>query len=234
MRRRRSGPGARAARCGGSASVRPTIMCARPSRVAPATGVRPDDLAVAQHHDFVADLDSTSPSLCEMKMIARPSALSRRITPIRPSIFGRGEDRGRLVEHEQIGAAHQRLHDLDALALTERQILDDAAGIEPEPVACGSAAVMRSATPLRSSQNPAVAERQHDVVGDRHGVHQREVLVDHADAGARAPRAASRRQFGVLEDDRARHPAAPCRTGSSSACSCPSRSRRGDRRSTRP
>ena len=60
--------------------------------------------------------------------------------------LGRRQHRGRLVEHENLGAAHQRLQDLDPLLQADRQFADDGVGIDFETVfapelrraACGS------------------------------------------------------------------------------------------------
>ena len=60
--------------------------------------------------------------------------------------LGGRQHRGRLVEHEDLGAAHQRLQDLDALLQADRQFADDGVGIDNEAVfapefaraACGS------------------------------------------------------------------------------------------------
>ena len=97
--------------------------------------------------------------------------------------------------------AHQGLHDLDALAHPEWQVLNDAVGIEPQPVTLAQPRDARRHT-LAIEPETAVAERQHDVVGHRHGIHQREMLMDHADAGAQRFARRAGRQFGVAEDDR--------------------------------
>ena len=48
--------------------------------------------------------------------------------------LGRRQHRGRLVEHQDFRAAHQRLEDLDALLQADRQFADDRVGIDLEPV----------------------------------------------------------------------------------------------------
>ena len=48
--------------------------------------------------------------------------------------FGRRQHRSRLVEHQDLGAAHQRLQDLDPLLQADRQFADDRVGIDFEAV----------------------------------------------------------------------------------------------------
>ncbi len=44
--------------------------------------------------------------------------------------LGRRQHGGRLVEHEDLGPAHQRLQDLDALLQPDRELADDGVGID--------------------------------------------------------------------------------------------------------
>jgi hypothetical protein len=89
------------------------------------------------------------------------------------------EYRRRLVQDEDLHAAVQRLEDLDALLLADRQLLHDRPGIHAEPVRVrelGDALLRRDdVEPL-----PALLA-QDDVLGDGERVHQDEVLVDHPD-----------------------------------------------------
>ena len=48
--------------------------------------------------------------------------------------FGRRQHRRRLVEHQDLGAADQRLEDLDSLLEANRQFADDGVGIDHEAV----------------------------------------------------------------------------------------------------
>ena len=48
--------------------------------------------------------------------------------------LGRRQHRRRLVKHEDLGAAHQRLQDLDALLQADRQFADNGVGIDHEAV----------------------------------------------------------------------------------------------------
>ena len=94
----------------------------------------------------------------------------------------RREDGRGLIENQQLRVPIQRLQQLDALLLANRQRLDDRAWIDGKFELVGQFAdargrlgqVEREATPR------LVAE--HDVLRHRHRVHQHEMLMDHADA----------------------------------------------------
>ena len=75
----------------------------------------------------------------------------------------RRQDGGRLVEDQQLWILHERAHDLDALALADRQLPDFAIGI--------AAAARRRARSLRASPTMAAndsvdAQAERDVLGD--------------------------------------------------------------------
>ena len=99
--------------------------------------------------------------------------------------LGRRQHRGRLVEHEDLGAAHQRLQDLDPLLQADRQFADDGVGIDFEAVfapelrraACGSLPA-----PSASSGPPSAPSITFS--STLNGCHQHEMLEDHADAVA--------------------------------------------------
>ena len=80
-----------------------------------------DQLAGAQHRDAVARPRSTSSSLWLMKTIDRPCATSLPQRGEQRLALLRRQHRGRLVEDQDAGAAVERLQDLDALALADRQ-----------------------------------------------------------------------------------------------------------------
>ncbi len=97
--------------------------------------------------------------------------------------FLRRQHRGRLVENQQLRILHQRAHDLDALALADRQPPDLALRIERQAV------VARDLREPRRHVGKAffAVEAERDVLGDRQIVEQREMLEHHADAKRRAP-----------------------------------------------
>ena len=97
---------------------------------------------------------------------------------------------GRLVEDQDVGAAVERLQDLDPLLLADRDVLDPRGRVDREPVALRDLA-HALARALEVEEDAAVRRlgREHDVLGDRHHRDQHEVLVHHPDAGVdRLPR----------------------------------------------
>ena len=96
-------------------------------------------------------------------------------------LLGREDGRG-LVEDEDASPVEQHLHDLDALLLADRQLPDPGAGLDAQ------ADVRRETRdlglgPLEVEAKSWPVEAEEDVLG--HGLRrdQREMLVDHADAG---------------------------------------------------
>ena len=71
------------------------------------------------------------------------------------------------------------------------------------------------------------------ILGDGQVLAERELLVHHAHAGASASRGLSKRTSLAVDEQRARRRARRCRRGSFRACSCPRRSRRRARDTTR-
>ena len=125
--------------CAGALSTRrstsrPTISRARPSSVAPAAGSVSIFLprrstvirsAISVHLvQLVADEDDRLPLLGQA-----PDDREQLLRLLR------GQHGGRLVEHEDVGAAVERLQDLDALLLADRDVLDDRARVDCEPEA---------------------------------------------------------------------------------------------------
>jgi hypothetical protein len=95
----------------------------------------------------------------------------------------RGEHRGRLVEHEHTGVAIERLQDLHALLLADRDVLDLRVRVHSQPVALGQ--FLDPAGALAHVEHPAAAAwllAEHDVLGHGHHRDEHEVLVHHADA----------------------------------------------------
>ena len=98
--------------------------------------------------------------------------------------LGRRQHRGRLVKHEDLGAAHQRLQDLDSLLQADRQFADDGVGIDHEAVfAPEFAKPLADRARALGEQRPALGAEHHVFEhGERR--HQHEVLMHHADAVA--------------------------------------------------
>jgi hypothetical protein len=96
-----------------------------------------------------------------------------------------GEHGRRLVEDQHVGVAVQRLQDLHALTDAHREVTDDGVWVDVETVLLGQL-VHLATGPFPVDDEPAQSSRlvpQGDVLGDGHRVHEREVLVDHPDAG---------------------------------------------------
>ena len=145
-------------------------------------GQRLDLLAAAQHGDPVRDLGDLVQLVADEddRLSLLGQALDDREQLVR---LLRGQHRGRLVEHEDVGAAVERLQDLDALLLADRDVPHDRARVdgEPEPRRDLAHALLRRRV---VEQDPVVhgLGREHDVLGDRHHRDQHEVLVHHPDA----------------------------------------------------
>ena len=126
----------------------------------------------------------TSCSLCEMKMIVRPSAAIARNVSNSTVRLLRCEHRGRLVEDQHPRVPIEGLEDLDPLLLADRELPDPGAWIDGEPVArpeLGHSLLDHAGMEAeRAPDVPMVAED--DVLRDRERLHQPEVLVHHADA----------------------------------------------------
>ena len=104
----------------------------------------------------------------------------------------RRQHRRRLVEDQELGILHQRAHDLDALALADRQPPDLALGIERQAV--NPRGFLK---PLRDGgERFSRRQAERDILGDRQVLEQREMLEHHADAErARLGRTGSARLF---------------------------------------
>ena len=96
----------------------------------------------------------------------------------------RGEHGGGLVEDEDVGVAVERLEDLDALLLADRDVLDAGARVDGQAVAVGD--LLHAPLRLPHVEDHTVACRllgEDDVLGHRHHRDEHEVLVHHADPG---------------------------------------------------
>ena len=106
-----------------SSTSRPTISRARLSSVAPSAGSV--SIFLPRRSTVIRSATSvTSFSLWLMKMIDLPcSVRPRMISNSSPRLLRR-QHRRRLVEHEDVGVAVERLQDLDPLLLPDRDVLD--------------------------------------------------------------------------------------------------------------
>ena len=96
--------------------------------------------------------------------------------------FLRCQRGGRLVEDQDVSAAVERLEDLDALLHADRDVLDFRVGVDGQAVALGDLHNIFPGGCHVQLDAPGRFGAQDDVLGDRKGLHQHKVLVDHADA----------------------------------------------------
>ncbi len=89
---------------------------------------------------IVSQTAIASRSLWVMKMIAAPC--SARLAHDLEQLVGLGgrEHGRRLVEDEDVGVAVQRLQDLDPLLRADREVLDQCARVDAQPVLLGELA----------------------------------------------------------------------------------------------
>ena len=95
----------------------------------------------------------------------------------------RGEHGRRLVQDDQAGAAVQRLDDLHALLLSDRELPDVGLRVHLQPVRLGQ---LRDAGGDLLEVQQRLARRtqpQRHILRHGQGRHEHEMLVDHADAG---------------------------------------------------
>ncbi len=155
-----------------------------------------DDAAVAQHGGGLAQ----AAHLVELvRDVEQRAALGAQAGQRRKQALDllRRQHRGRLVEHQQPRVLHQAAHDLDALALADRQPPDLAPRVERQPVGA-----REFGDPLGHRRHRhLVIDRQGDVLGDAEVVEQREMLEDDTDAErARRARVGQRDGLALPED----------------------------------
>ena len=115
--------------------------------------------------------------------------------------FGRREHRGRLVEHQDFGAAHERLQDFDALLQPDREFAHDRVGIDLERVFLGQMRELHAYRRRAAGEQRAALGAEHDVFEHAERRHQHEMLMHHADAVAdRLLRGADANGFAVDAD----------------------------------
>ena len=136
----------------------------------------------AHHRDRVAHVDHLV-ELVRDEHHRAPLVAQRAQHAPEVAHLGRGEHGGGLVEHEDAGAAEQRLDDLDALRLAHREVGHPPVGVHDEP---GLAAhPLDLAHRRRAVEEPARGglAAEHHVLGDRERGDEHEVLVHHPHAG---------------------------------------------------
>ena len=99
-----------------------------------------------------------------------------------PVGFLGGQHPGRFVQDQNAGAAEQGLQDLDPLLKSDRKIPDERVGIDLESVGGADLVHPRAGRLLAAGEQGAALAPEHHVLEHRHGRHQHEVLVHHADA----------------------------------------------------
>ena len=127
------------ARVSGEGSSAPTISSASWRAVVVFGSAVADGRAAADDRDRVGDL-------ADLVELVRDEedrqALARELGQVAEQLVDllRHEDRGRLVEDQDAGAAVEHLGDLDPLAVTDAEVLDEHVGVEAEAVAVGDLA----------------------------------------------------------------------------------------------
>jgi hypothetical protein len=134
----------------------------------------------------------------------RPSLVGHRAQGFEQRLrLLRGQHCGRLVENQDAGLAIERLEDLDALLLSDRELPDPCAGIDREPVALPEFphAPLDRTRPYAERTSLAAVIAEDDVFGDGERLDQPEVLVHHADSGVdRIARGGESRWLAVEPD----------------------------------
>ncbi len=95
----------------------------------------------------------------------------------------RRQHAGRLVEDQDLGAAIERLQDLDPLLQPDRQVVDQRVGIDRQPVGLREIGQRPARRREAVAQQRALLGAEHDVLQHAEIVDQHEVLVHHADPG---------------------------------------------------
>ena len=116
-----------------------------------------------------------------MKRIVRPCSVSERIGEQLDHFLWR-EHGGRLVQDEDARLAIERLQDLDALLLADGEPLDGALDIDRKAEALGERLHRLGGALAIQLQPGARLDAEHDVLGDREGGNEREMLEHHPDA----------------------------------------------------
>ena len=157
----------------------------RDERVAIQIGDRPnaDQLAVLEHRHAVGDREDLLQPVGDVDDADAVRAQTPGSVEQQLRLAARNH-RSRLVEHQKLRIAHQRLCDLDHLLIRDAQLLHQRAGVEmmAEPVErFAGASVHRGVVDQSEPRLRRVAEE--DVLRDRQLGEKNEFLVDHMDAG---------------------------------------------------
>ena len=143
-------PGCAAPRVTSSSTARPTISSARPPSVGACALQRRDLLAPTQDRDPVGDLEHLV-QLVRDQDDRRPPRDQRAQDGEELVDLLRRQHGGRLVEDQHARIAVERLEDLDALLLTDPDLLDDRVRLDREAVARGDRSRTRTRAAARSS-----------------------------------------------------------------------------------
>ena len=153
---------------------------ARLGRAGPRDGV--DLLAAAEDGDQIRDLEDL------LQLVAdEDDRLPLRLEALEDleelACLLRRQHGRRLVEDEDLRAAVERLQDLDALLLADRDVLDPRVRVDVELELVGELAhtALGGGSVEQHGARPGL-QREHDVLGHGHHRDEHEVLVDHADA----------------------------------------------------
>ncbi len=160
-----------------AAAHQPRQLALRQAAVIVALG---DDSAMTHDSDARRNLDDFAELVRDEddRHAARGHGAQR---PEKPIGLARGQRRGRFIEDQDAGAAHQRLGDLDPLLLADRQIGDHSVRVEVDvEVAPDGGKALDHRLSRQATVRPGAADQQ--VLGDRVALHEFEMLVDHADA----------------------------------------------------
>ena len=165
-----------------SSTRRPTISSASSSTLVSLVSRGRHHLAAAHDRDAVGDGHDLAQLVGDeddgLALVAQRAEDAEQVIGL-----VRRQHAGGLVEDQDVGAAVERLEDLDALLQADGQVADQRVGIDVEfvvaaPGACSSARALASAGPMQR----AALGAEHDVLQHGEGIDQHEVLVHHADA----------------------------------------------------
>ena len=159
-----------------------------------------DDPALAHHGHHVRDLADLAELVGDEDdgLALAPERAEDAEEVVR--LLGR-EDGGRLVEDEDVGAAVERLQDLDALALADAEVADPRVQVHLEVVLAPEALELGARSRQARLEQEAALDAEHDVLDDRERLDQHEVLVHHADPrGERVLGAPDGRRLAAHED----------------------------------
>ena len=159
-----------------------------------------DDLAAAHHRDAVGEIHDLAQLVGDEEdglvlALQHAQHLEQLIR------LGRRQHRGRLVEHENLGAAHQRLQDLDPLLQADRQFADNGVGMDFETIFAPELRQLLADRPRALGEQRPSFGAEHHVVQHAQRLHQHEMLENHADAVAdRFARGANAHRLAVDAD----------------------------------